>query len=114
MRISFEKHAIIGLSLFVFSLPRLATADNDMFADRQLLVSTNINVTADTSLATSEAGEPLPAGVTSGHTLWYTWTAPFLGRAGISSGHAVSTAFLGFTLGLRLTNSNWLQQVRIV
>ncbi len=53
---------------------------NDAFADRIKLSGTNCSFAADNTLATLEAGEQKPSTNTVGHTIWYSWTAPFVGR----------------------------------
>ncbi|HEY3491775.1 MAG TPA: hypothetical protein VGK43_02415, partial [Solirubrobacterales bacterium] len=34
------------------------------------------STSVDNRIATTEAGEPSHAGMTTGHTVWYRWTAP--------------------------------------
>jgi hypothetical protein len=46
---------------------------NDNFADRKVLVGTNINISEPGDQATLEPGEPA---VNGGGSVWYSWTAP--------------------------------------
>ncbi len=47
---------------------------NDNFANRETIIGTNILGTLAGS--TSEAGEPMLPGISTGQTAWWTWTAP--------------------------------------
>ena len=54
--------------------PATATA-NDAFANRITLTGENVTTGGENLTATLEAGEPVHAGVTSGASVWWTWTA---------------------------------------
>jgi len=57
---------------------------NDDFAQRSQIQGANAIVTGSLSNATSEVGEPLLNGISSGQTAWWTWTAPSNGLLTIS------------------------------
>ena len=48
---------------------------NDNFANGQLVTGDSGTVSADTTNATKEPGEPNHNGNTGGHSIWYSWTA---------------------------------------
>lgn len=50
---------------------------NDDFATRATITGPNIRIRSSNVGATTETGEPAPAGVTAGASLWWQWTAPF-------------------------------------
>ncbi len=52
---------------------------NDLFADAQPLPNPAGTITGTTRAATKEPGEPDHAGLPGGHSIWYSWTAPFAG-----------------------------------
>jgi hypothetical protein len=49
---------------------------NDDFANRPVIFGPDYWITGTLSNATSEAGEPFIDGVSSGQTVWGSWTAP--------------------------------------
>jgi hypothetical protein len=49
---------------------------NDDFANATTIGSLPASLDVDNRIATTEAGEPSHAGMTTGHTVWYQWTAP--------------------------------------
>ena len=60
----------------VARLTVLAPALNDAFDQRLSLVGPTNSATGHNYTATREAGEPVPAGVASGASVWWSWTAP--------------------------------------
>jgi uncharacterized repeat protein (TIGR01451 family) len=52
---------------------------NDDFTNRIALRGTNLTTTGTTAYATLEPGEPSYPGLTSGGSVWWTWTAPDAG-----------------------------------
>ncbi|HVS52537.1 MAG TPA: PQQ-binding-like beta-propeller repeat protein [Opitutaceae bacterium] len=65
---------------------------NDSFASAELLSGNNVTVRASNQNATHETGEPNPAGVAAGNSVWYKWTAPTTARFTLSVyGTAVDT-----------------------
>jgi hypothetical protein len=79
---------VCSLLMIPFSvLVAMAQPANDDFANREEIViapGTNATITGTLSNATSEAGEPMLEGISSGQTAWWTWTAPSNGIATLS------------------------------
>ena len=73
----------VTVAMLVGAAPALATAPaNDDFANAETITTTDpgpyfsyASLTADNTGATAEPGEPHHAGVGSGHSVWYRWTA---------------------------------------
>ena len=53
---------------------------NDLFSTPIILTGTHAQSVASTAAAGREAGEPSHGNLTSGKSLWWSWTAPFSGR----------------------------------
>lgn len=92
----------------------MAQPANDNFANRIVLTGDNLTVSGSLSNATSEAGEPLLPGISSGQTAWWTWTAPSNGIVSLSvsgTGFApLLTVYTGSDLAdLSLVASNLYQ-----
>jgi hypothetical protein len=60
---------------FTLEVQLIPTPANDMFANRAQIVGTNATVSASNIAATSEPNEPALGISSSGHTVWWTWTA---------------------------------------
>src|SRR2546425_6985173 len=77
------RRRLAACSLFAVVSELYAGPSNDNFADRAPLIVPRFATNIQTSNvgATTEPGEPTPCGV--GRTLWWSWTAPESGRAGI-------------------------------
>jgi hypothetical protein len=60
----------------VVTLTVLAETGHDRFADRVVIPGVALAGGAHNLGATTEDGEPMHAGVTSGASLWWAWTAP--------------------------------------
>lgn len=69
---------VLALSPLAYAAPSDAAPANDSFAGATVLTGTTATATADSTGATTEAGEP-SATSSSGATLWYRWTAPAAG-----------------------------------
>jgi hypothetical protein len=89
-----------------------AQPGNDNFADSFLISESSITVTGTLSNASSEIGEAIIAGISSGQTAWWTWLAPsngiveiFLSGSGFNPFAAVYTGSELETLNLVATNS---------
>jgi hypothetical protein len=78
------------LALCVTAFAACAQPINDNFAHRTVIQGRQIALTNSLSGASSEAGEPLIPGVSTGQTCWWTWTAPGNGIVTLSAG---GTAF---------------------
>jgi outer membrane protein assembly factor BamB/subtilisin family serine protease len=59
---------------------------NDNFANAQVVSGVSLLTSGFTFNASAETGEPNPTGASSGHSVWYRWTAP-------ATGHYVLAAF---------------------
>ncbi len=59
----------------VATLTTAAATANDAFASRITLTGESLTTGGENLTATLEAGEPVHAGVTSGASVWWTWTA---------------------------------------
>lgn len=59
---------------------------NDAFTNSLQLEGATVSTIGDNRLASLEPGETLPLPESAGHTLWYSWAAPFSGVVAISSG----------------------------
>ncbi|MCW2927080.1 MAG: hypothetical protein JWM86_1048 [Thermoleophilia bacterium] len=57
-----------------------AVPANDLFASSSVLAPAGGSFAGTNAAACLEAGEPTHAGVTSGSSVWYSWTAPSNGR----------------------------------
>ena len=66
-------------------LTLIAKPLNDDFADATELEGTNVSGSGFTTLASGESGEPQHGGVGSGHSLWFSWTAPVGGFVELST-----------------------------
>ncbi len=101
------------LLVFLGVFSTLAQPANDNFASRTAIVwpGTNVTISGTLSNATFEPGEPFLAGISSGQTAWWTWTAPSNGIVTLSvAGTGFSpllTVYTGNALaGLSLVASN--------
>jgi len=89
---------VIALAGFDGSLGRAQPA-NDMFANRIVITGTNIVVTGSSVGATKEPGEPEHAGNAGGASVWWSWTAPAVGAATISTAGSSFDTLLGVYTG---------------
>lgn len=77
---------------------------NDSFANRAVLVGTNVSVTGGNVNATAQTGEPNHAGNAASKSVWWTWTAPVSGIATLDTiGSSFDTVLATYT-GSTLTN----------
>jgi hypothetical protein len=72
----------VGLSTVAWGGPPFYLADD--FANRPVIFGPDYWITGSLSNATSEAGEPFIDGISSGQTVWGTWTAPSNGMITLS------------------------------
>jgi len=72
---------------------------NDMFANRIVIVGTNIVVTGNNVAATRETGEPYHAGNRGGASVWWSWQATTNGVATISTYGSSFDTILGVYTG---------------
>jgi Bacterial Ig domain/PASTA domain len=73
------------LGALVLNWRRATAPANDRFAARQPLTGSTGTVSASTSEASVELGEPFHARSTGGASLWYTWTAPATGTLALDT-----------------------------
>ena len=59
-----------------FSMNIRTVPVNDDFANATTIGTLPASLDVDNRIATTETGEPSHAGMTTGHTVWYQWTAP--------------------------------------
>ncbi len=77
---------------------------NDHFANRILLIGTNLTIDANNAGATLERNEPGVGNWVGGASLWWTWTAPASGTLLITRTNHVKTTFLGIFRGTKFAN----------
>ena len=97
--------------LFVLVAPAAASASppsNDNFGNSQSLTDRFGWTDGDNTEATKEPGEPNHAGNPGGHSVWYSWTAPYAGRATFSTCYSDFDTLLAVYTGDQVDN---LQQV---
>jgi outer membrane protein assembly factor BamB/subtilisin family serine protease len=61
------------------------TPDSDSFSTPEVLSGSSVSVLDANANASLQAGEPEILGNAGGHSLWYSWTAPFSGPAQVSA-----------------------------
>src|SRR5207244_8792632 len=76
---------------------------NDNFANASVLSGVSGSVSADTSGATREAGEPTVVGNAGGHSVWYGWTAPASGSVSVDTRGSVFDTTLAVYTGSSLS-----------
>jgi PASTA domain len=97
--------------LFVLVAPAAASASppsNDNFANAETISDRFGWAEGDNTEATKEPGEPNHAGNPGGHSVWYSWTAPYAGRATFNTCYSEFDTLLAVYTGDQLNN---LQQV---
>ena len=78
---------------------------NDNFTNRITLSGVNLTTSGTTLYATLETGEPRYPGITSGGSVWWSWTAPTPGTATITiTGTNAGAQILAVLTGGTLTN----------
>src|SRR5437870_3727099 len=58
-----------------------AQSFQDIFTNRETIITVQGSLTGNNTTATVETGEPLHGGKTGGHSLWVSWVAPTNGVA---------------------------------
>ena len=91
-----------GLSTFAQGGPPFQLTDN--FANRPVIFGPDYWITGSLSNTTSEAGEPLIDGVSSGQTVWGSWTAPSNGLVTLSANATNFSPLLAVFTGNNLAN----------
>ena len=82
---------------FTLSVVVTPPPPNDAFADRVVLSGATASATGANIGACKEPGEPIHAGATGGHSVWWTWTAPANGRVTITVGGSFYKVFAIYT-----------------
>jgi hypothetical protein len=95
---------------FSWSLLLSRSPSNDLFASRVDLGTAQDVIWGTTVNASREPGEPLPAGMAGGGSVWYRWTAPGSGTATFAFYGYNGTSTMGVYLGSSLTNLLLLAQ----
>jgi len=83
-------HGSITSSVAVLTV--LAGLPQDAFAGRVTFAGQTNTVTGHNSGATTEAGEPVHAGVNNGASLWWSWTAPQSGLVQLDTAGSTNAA----------------------
>jgi len=79
--------------------PGWAQPANDLFANRIVLVGTNVVVNSNNIGASREANEPYHANAPGGASIWWCWTAPTNGTVSISTAGSSFDTILGVYTG---------------
>lgn len=82
----------------------LGVRTNDGFANRTTINGSNVTVTGDNRSATAENGEPNPANVSGGKSVWWTWTATSSGAVTLSTAGSSFDTTLGVYTGSSLAS----------
>ena len=102
---------VLLIALCLLSRSAISQPLNDNFADRILFSGPDTNILTDNSLATIEPNEPMHPPPASGHTLWWTWTAPGDGWVQFSRNDLSAPAGIAVYMGDALTNLVLAQQI---
>ncbi|MBU6399877.1 MAG: hypothetical protein KGS61_06125 [Verrucomicrobia bacterium] len=73
--------------------------ENDNFAERTAVTSLPAQITADTTGATKEPGEPDHGGNSGGHSLWWSWTPTADGQLTVTTAGSNFDTLLGVYTG---------------
>ena len=65
--------------IFELAVSYLTAPRNDSFDQREILAGARVSLALNNLAATRETGEPSPAGLQGGKSLWFSWTAPVTG-----------------------------------
>jgi len=88
---------------FLAAVAATGQPTNDNFEHRAVINGANVIVSGTLSNATIEADEPLVAGISSGQTAWWSWTAPSNGILVLAPSAATFSPFLTVFTGDELT-----------
>jgi hypothetical protein len=77
---------------------------NDSFDSRIVLAGANVSTTGANNSATLQSGEPRIAGISGGHSVWWSWTAPASGQVTISTAGSDFDTLLGVYTGTALSS----------
>ena len=83
---------------WTLALPPPPPPGNDAFASAQVLTGPSGSVTASTTNATRETGEPNHGGQSGSASIWYSWTAPSTGNVAFDTcGSGFDTTLASYT-----------------
>jgi hypothetical protein len=88
----------------------LSEVNNDNFANSIALTGTSASTTGVNTNATLETGEPSIGGITGGHSVWWSWTAPVSGTVALNTFGSNFDTLLGVYTGSAV---NGLTQVAV-
>jgi Immunoglobulin I-set domain/Domain of unknown function (DUF5122) beta-propeller len=80
-------------------LPAPPAPPNDLFANAILLDGFSVTGSGTLRSATLDSGETDHDGFYDGHSVWWTWTAPFTGQAYVDVSHCDFPAIIGIFTG---------------
>src|SRR5882724_2001735 len=97
---------LLGLFCLCFALYEhgimQAQPVNDRFVSRASILGTNATIGGSLTAATSEPGESIMAGIASGQSAWWTWSAPSNGVLTVSAAAPSFSPFLSIYTGSTL------------
>jgi hypothetical protein len=82
----------------------VVVAANDNFAQRIAFLGQTNQVSASTTNATKESGEPNHGGNAGGHSVWWSWSAPISGRVTLSTTNSSFDTTLAVYTGTNLAS----------
>jgi hypothetical protein len=88
-----------GTVVLNFRATSVSGPPNDAFANAQIISGPSGRVTGTTVNATRESGEPLLSTLSSGKSIWYSWTAPSAGTASFNTVGSGFDTILGIFTG---------------
>src|SRR3954471_12538954 len=91
-------------TLLMFPLLAKGAPINDAFTNRVVLTGLTNFVDGSNVGATSEPGDPQPAGAYSARSVWWTWTAPVTGSMRLSTTGSSFDTVIGVYYGTTLSN----------
>ncbi|MFO1478183.1 MAG: TlpA disulfide reductase family protein [Verrucomicrobiota bacterium] len=94
----------VGVALVLRGSTGFCQPANDMFANRIVLVGTNVTVTGGNVGATMEYWDPYVAGYPGGVSVWWTWTAPVNGTITVTTAGSTFDTLLGIYTGSDLSS----------
>ena len=81
-----------------------AAPANDQFANAALITGSSAHLDGSNVMASAQAGEPVHAGFTGGHSVWWKWVAPSSGIATVDTIGSGFDTLLGVYTGTAVDN----------
>jgi len=95
------------VALLVFGVaPAFCQPINDNFTNAWILIGQVGKITGQNTGATIEPGEPIHWSGSAGHSVWYSWTAPYNGMVVFTTEGSRFNTVLAVYTGQELTNLN--------